>query len=168
MRKRHNAIGLVRAIALGATASLMLAGCATLNAADRSNIEGNWLLVAGSDARGDFELLDRTVTLTIGNDEAGKGSVSGTAACNTYFGSIEGAPESLTIGALGQTEMACFDGDDPNDTDDTDDTGSSIMELESRYLDALASVTVGVPGSGVGLILTGPDVSLSFVPTPAG
>ena len=164
MRKRHNAIGLVRAIALGATASLMLAGCATLNAADRSSIEGEWLLIAGSDARGDFELLDRTVTLTIGNDESGRGTVGGTAACNTYFGSIEGAPESLTIGALGQTEMACFDGDDPNDTDDT---GSSIMELESRYLAALASVTSGVPGSGVGLILTGPDVSLTFVPAPA-
>ena len=165
MRKRHGATALIQAIALGVTAGLMLAGCATLNAADRSNIEGNWLLVAGSDARGDFELLDRTVTLTIGNDEAGEGSVGGTAACNTYFGSIEGAPESLTIGALGQTEMACFDGDDPNDTDDT---GSSIMDLESRYLAALASVTSGVPGSGVGLILNGPDVSLSFVPTPAG
>lgn len=75
------------------------------------------------------------------------GQVSGTAACNGYFGAYEASEDgSIAIESLGQTEMAC----DP----------PSLMALESAYLGALASATAfGLDG---GLELTGGDVTLRF------
>lgn len=75
------------------------------------------------------------------------GQVSGTAACNSFFGAYEATEDgSIAISGLGQTEMAC----DP----------PSLMTLESAYLGALAvATTFDVNG---GLELTGGDVALRF------
>lgn len=59
--------------------------------------------------------------------EFADGRVSGRSACNSYFGDYTADDDgSLSVGALGGTEMAC---EEP------------LMTLESAYLAALADVT---------------------------
>lgn len=75
------------------------------------------------------------------------GQVSGTSGCNSYFGTYEADDDgSLSIGALGGTEMAC---EEP------------LMTLESAYLAALGGV-VGFSVDGGVLTLEGADVRLGF------
>lgn len=52
------------------------------------------------------------------------GRISGSAGCNSYFGEAILSGNSLTLGAIGATEMACLEG----------------MEQESEFLTALATV----------------------------
>ncbi|MFQ5812502.1 MAG: META domain-containing protein [Anaerolineae bacterium] len=54
------------------------------------------------------------------------GQISGSAGCNTYFGSYEVEGDSLTIGPIGVTEMFCA-------------APENVMEQESAYLAALQS-----------------------------
>lgn len=59
-------------------------------------------------------------TLTIGADD----QVSGSGACNRYFGPVEIDGERLAFGNLGATRMACPE---------------AIMDQEMRFFEALGS-----------------------------
>lgn len=109
------------------------------------DLEGSWHLVTGSDAQGELDLTGRDVTLVVEGDE-----VSGTSACNHYFGDVTVDGEDVTFGGLGGTEMGC----DP-----------PVMDLEQRYLTALAAVEQGVRTRD-DLTLIGPDVSLDLALDP--
>jgi len=119
---------------------LGLVGCAS--PAD-SSVEGSWTLTAATDATGSLS-LDPThpVTLEIGEQ------TGGIAACNSYSATYEG--DRFT--QISQTEMGC----EP----------ASVMEIESRYLAALAATTA--VEAGTRLTLTGPGIELTFTPTTAG
>jgi heat shock protein HslJ len=53
------------------------------------------------------------------------GQVTGSAGCNSYFGSYESSGDRLTFGVIGMTEMYCFP--------------EALMDQESAYLAALGS-----------------------------
>lgn len=85
-------------------------------------------------------------TITLDVDDAGR--VSGTSACNSYFGSFEVDGTSLAVGPLGSTERAC----EP----------VALMDAEAAYLAALEAADTIEVGDGT-LVLTGPeDLRLSF------
>lgn len=117
--------------------------------ASGTNIEGSWTLVMLV-AEGDMVIPlpeDATIDLQIDGSEVG-----GTAACNSYGGSVEiGEDGSFVTGDLFQTEMAC----EPPE----------LMEMETRYLTALDAATAWVIEDGQ-LTLTGPDAVLVFERTP--
>ena len=119
---------------------LALVGCAS---PDDSSIEGSWILTSATDATGSLT-LDPThpVTLEVGEH------TGGIAACNSYGATYEGG----RFTKISQTEMGC--------------KPASVMEIESRYLAALAATTA--VEAGTGLTLTGPGIELTFTPTTTG
>lgn len=72
--------------------------------------------------------------------------IGGTAACNSYFGTLSSSGDRVSIGQLGQTEMGCE---------------APLMEIEQRYLQGLPRVTTGARDDG-GLRLSGPGVELVY------
>lgn len=150
-------------LSLTAGATLFLSGCGFGNGNGNNDgtgggspafhdLDGNWQLFSATDSAGEFDLsglkshggaVDVTLTLT-------DGKLGGIAACNYYGGEFVGLPGALLVEGLSQTDMACAD--------------SALMDLESRYLTALGSVTSAQLGSGVGLILIGDGVGLSYLP----
>ena len=141
--------------------TLLLSGCGfgsggTGGTPAFHDLDGNWQLFSATDSAGEFDLsglkshggaADVTLTLT-------DGKLGGIAACNYYGGEFVGLPGALQVESLSQTAMACAD--------------STLMDLESRYLTALGSLTSAQLGSGVGLILLGDGISLSFLPINDG
>jgi heat shock protein HslJ len=103
---------------------------------------GQWQLVAGS-VDGQQLVLPPDVLVTLVVEGSG---VSGRSACNQYFGEFTIVDGRVTLGGLGGTEMAC---EEP------------IMVLEAAYLAGLAKVDAARM-DGEALVLTGPDVELSF------
>lgn len=146
--------------ALGAFAlvgTFAVAGCASVagNGAaagiqDVSEIAGDWQLVSGADAAGALDLDGATVTLSIDGDSSSN-SAGGTAACNTYGSTLIVDGGAVRFTDIFQTEMACLE--------------PGLMELESRYLQALATVDAA-ERSGDLLVLSGEGVELEFEPVP--
>jgi heat shock protein HslJ len=103
-------------------------------------IEGDWILVSG------VPLVDGyPVTLS-----ASVNDIGGRAACNQYGGSATIEGDSISVGMLFQTEMACE---------------SPVMDTESAYLEALGGVTSWAVTDGR-LELIGPEVTLLFDKAP--
>lgn len=125
-------------------ATLLLVAFVVTGCAGQAGVDtpaGSWTLTSATDATGPLTLDEsHPVTLDFGEN------TGGVAACNSY-GAIYSEGRFIQIG---HTEMGC----EP----------ASVMELESRYLRALSVVTSAK--SGAGLTLTGPEVELTFVPTP--
>ena len=130
--------------------AMLVAGSACSGAGGPSQgagrLAGGWQLASGADAQGPIEPGDAFVTLIVVGESAG-----GRAACNTYGVEIDGTVDDLTIGAATMTEMACLE--------------DGLMELETRYIEALTAVTSAEPGSS-SLVLRGAGVELSFEPIP--
>jgi heat shock protein HslJ len=139
-----------RGILLAAAATLLSAVAACGGAgtgAGGVDLDGSWRLVSGRDADGSLpDLAERQVTLVVDGEQAG-----GVSACNHYGGRVEVDGDTVSIGELGSTEMAC----EP-----------PVMDLEQRYLTALAAVERG-ERTGDTLTLSGPDVALEYAPVPA-
>jgi len=86
-----------------------------------------------------------SVTLKI----EGQREVSGSAGCNTYFGTCIVADASLQFGPLASTKKACIEPE-------------GVMELERQFLAALGHVT-NYAIKGQRLTLLGPEgISLIF------
>jgi heat shock protein HslJ len=87
------------------------------------SLEGTlWVLDAYLNSQGELVdvLPDTEVTAKFQD-----GQVTGKAGCNNYFGSYESDGSSLTLGAMGMTEMFC--------------APEALMDQESAYLAALES-----------------------------
>lgn len=108
----------------------------------------DWVLVSGEVDGAPLTLIDsHPVTLRVDGVD-----VSGTAACNGYFGTLIGTP--LLFDGFGATEMAC----DPPEA----------MDLEFAFLQALVRTTAAT-ASGDRLTVSGEGVELVFsaiAPTP--
>ena len=133
---------------LGGALAGLVSACALLGGGDGGQMQGEWVLVAAEDPTGAFDLSPAEVTLTVQGS-----TLSGTAACNQYGGTVSGGLDStderpVSIGALFQTEMAC--------------TGEGVMELEARYLTALAAVESGLRIDDDTMALFGGGVRLEF------
>lgn len=108
--------------------------------------DGEWVLVDGKVSDMPLRLLDSHQVTIVHAD----GEISGTAACNGYFGALTDG--ELLFDGFGVTEMAC----DPQ----------AAMDLESTYLQALSTIdTAGRDGDD--LVLRGDGVELRFQPVAA-
>ena len=77
-----------------------------------------------------------------------RGRVAGAAACNRFFGSATISADSIALGALGSTKMACPE---------------PIMEQEKRYLEALGNATrFAVEGKTLSIWTKGTEKPLTF------
>lgn len=81
----------------------------------------SWDLIAYNNGTGGFQstLIDVTVTAVFEEE----GTLSGSAGCNSYNGTWETEENSIEIGPLASTAMACAD--------------VEVMDQETRYLAAL-------------------------------
>ncbi|MFN4003026.1 META domain-containing protein, partial [Microcella sp.] len=142
--RRHTALATV-ALALSATA--VLTACSAFGLGPGAGLRGDWGLVTGEDAAGAFDLSVGGVTMIVDGD-----AISGVAACNTYGGTVIGSvadvEQPLRVEQMFQTEMACVD--------------DGVMQLEQRYLDALAAVTSARRVDADTVRLSGPNVVLEF------
>ncbi len=135
-----------RAAIAALAATLLLAGCGGNGTPTvQQPPTGSWVLVEGEGPDGEVPLVeDAPITLDVEDGELG-----GTAACNSYGGSVEVDGQQLRIAELIQTEMAC--------------PGEGVMDSEAAYLDALRAVDTH-HRDGERLELTGEDVRLVFEP----
>lgn len=125
-------------IALGALLVFGLAACGVANGSTASSPDGSWVLIGGTGPDGEVPILDsHPITLQVDGDEWG-----GTAACNSYGGTVEVDGGNVRVIELWQTEMAC----EP----------AEVMESESAYLRALRDVDT-VSDDEDGLTLLGPE-----------
>ena len=106
-----------------------------------------WSLVEAT-TDGSAWSLPPTAEVTFSSDGT---AVSGTSACNSYFGTIDISGDALVISQVGGTEMACLD--------------PGIMELEAQFLAALPTMTAAVIADGV-LTLSGGETEMRFTQTP--
>ena len=147
-------IGMRRLLALSVLFVLVAAACGddaeTVTSDDpgddpgtRPSVAGDWILrsMAVDDAAVNLPDGDLEITIELGR-------ISGNLGCNSFFGEIDAADDgTLTIGAIGQTEMAC-----PED---------GRMDFESAYGRALSSVTAWAVDPD-GLTLSGDAVSIRY------
>lgn len=113
----------------------------------RPSVAGDWILTALTVDGEVVPLPDDELAMTIQ-----LGEISGTLGCNSFFGQIDAADDgSLTIGAIGQTEMACME--------------PGRMELESAYGQALGSVTSWTVDPA-GMTFSGTATEIRYVQAP--
>jgi heat shock protein HslJ len=124
--------------------TVVMTGCggpAGTGAGERPN--GEHRLVEGRGPEGQIPLVaDAPVTLNIDSEDWG-----GTAACNSYGGTVEVTGDELIVQEVFQTEMACVD--------------EQVMASERAYLDAFRQVD-RYEQDGDRLVLRGQDVELVF------
>lgn len=107
-----------------------------------ASYDGTWQLFEGHGPKGEVAVIDGyRITLTLEGEDA-----SGTAACNSYGGTVEIQGDSFAFHGGGMTEMACR---------------SDVMEAESAYLAALEDAK-STTRSDDTLRLTGADTKLRF------
>jgi heat shock protein HslJ len=129
-----------------ATVFIVLAACGDADpVAAGEDVDGVWELVEGRGPDGPLPLVDgHPVTLNI------EGSQLGGNACNHYGATLTRDGNSVRIGELEATAMAC----EP-----------AVMEVESAYFSALGDVD-RVARDGDTLTLSGPSAELRFAPVP--
>jgi heat shock protein HslJ len=120
---------------------LLLSGCSLLSRG-ASSLDGQWQLQAGTNQGQPVPIVAGSrITLNVDGTQIG-----GSAACNTYGGTIQVGGSSVVISALSMTEMACQE---------------DLMASEAAYLAALPRVTT-VALNGNSLVLSGPQVELRY------
>jgi len=125
---------------------LLLSGCSLLTGGASASLDGEWQLQAGTNQGKPIPIVAGSrITLKIDGTQVG-----GSAACNTYGGTIQINGDSIVISALSMTEMACQE---------------NLMAAEAAFLAALPGVT-GAARDGNSLVLSGPQVELRFVLVP--
>lgn len=146
-------VAVAATLALGATACGTDTGTTPAGGGDpaRTLPSGTWVLTAGEDPDGPLALVPtHPVTLEVGPRD-GSGPQVGGRVCNSYFAEPRAAGDGPLLEGPGSTEMACLE--------------DGVMELESRYLGALARVdTVATSGDDDRLELTGDGVRLTYEP----
>lgn len=113
------------------------AGSAGEDAGDGALEGTEWVLVDGSPTVEGYP-----ITLRVEG-----GEISGTAACNSYSGTVDVTPDTIAVGDLAQTEMACPD--------------PGVHDSESAYLEALRAVE-RYERTGGELVLFGAGNELRF------
>jgi len=118
------------------------------DSATRPSVAGDWILRSLTSAGAPVPLPDGDLEITIE-----LGQISGNLGCNSFFGEIDAADDgTLTIGGLGQTEMACED--------------AARMDFEFAYGQALSSATSWAV-TPAELTFSGDDITISYVQAPA-
>lgn len=110
--------------------AIILGACGTSGGSDPSGSEpndssstydGTWTLLEGRGPKGDVAVIDGyRVTLVIEGER-----ISGTAACNSYFGDATIDGTSFSVAGVGSTEMGCR---------------RDVMKAEDAYISALPAI----------------------------
>ena len=117
------------------------------DAGTRPSPAGDWILVSLTVDGAAVPWPDGTLEITVE-----LGGISGDLGCNSFFGEIDAADDgTLTIGAIGQTEMACLE--------------DGRMEFESTYGQALSSVTEWAVDP-TGMTFSGDAVEIRYEQAP--
>ena len=126
--------------------AVLLAGC-SLGPVDSPALEGTqWLLVT---LGGDPPLAGTEPSAEFSADQ-----ISGSAGCNTYFGTYTVNGDSIKFGDVASTEMYCMEPE-------------GVMEREQAFLTALASITsYRLAREGLELLDGTGTVILAFEPAP--
>jgi putative lipoprotein len=129
--------------------AVLLAGCRTAGpeGSGQTTLAGTSWLAQDIDGRGVLAGVQSTLLF----DAAQR--ISGRAACNQYFGTVErGEGGLLRLKPAGATRMACPE---------------PVMEQERRYLEALGAVAAYRTESGtLSLLDAGRRVRVRLVPLP--
>lgn len=142
---------------LTAVAALLLAACGGATGPTAPVVEGDG---AATDPAGSWVLVAAQPTIDVPADarvtldvvaEGDAWQVGGTAACNSYGGTVVTDGRTWRGQGYGATEMAC---EEPR------------MAVEGAYLDALAAVDTWTRPSADELVLAGPGVELGFASLP--
>jgi heat shock protein HslJ len=143
---RRNLIIVLVALAL-VFVGLVLAGCER-NQPDRSTLAGTqWVLVT-------LEGQPPLAAGTVPSAEFTADQISGSTGCNHYFGAYEVRGDTLTLGAVASTEMACLE-------------PAGVMDQEQAFLAALASVSsYRLEAAGLELLDGAGNVVLAFESAP--
>ena len=92
----------VAVVALAGIAILALAACQRADSAASDPLDGtSWVLMAYRKTR---PISGTTITATFED-----GQVRGSAGCNSYSGSYQISGDTITVGAVAITEMACLE-----------------------------------------------------------
>jgi len=92
----------VAVVALAGIAILALAACQGADSAASDPLDGtSWVLMA---YRKTSPISGTTITATFED-----GQVRGSAGCNSYSGSYQVSGDTITVGAVAITEMACLE-----------------------------------------------------------
>ena len=125
---------------------LALTGCSIFSVGATASLDGEWQLRDGTNQGQPIPIVAGSrITLKVDGTQVG-----GSAACNTYGGTLEVHGSSVVISALSMTEMACEE---------------DRMASEAAFLAALPRATT-VARSGDSLVLTGPELELRFALVP--
>ncbi len=126
-----------------AVVTLVVAGIFGEASADR--LDGTSWVLSHSSHAGD---VDGTAVASgsAPTAEFGHGTVNGTTGCNSYFGDYATDGASISIDAMGMTEIAC----EPE-----------ISDLEGTFVTLMSSAT-NYANAGDFLTITGPDGELGF------
>jgi heat shock protein HslJ len=126
--------------------TLALTGCSIFSVGATASLDGEWLLRDGTNQGQPIPIVAGSrITLKVDGTQVG-----GSAACNTYGGTLEIHGSSVVISALSMTEMACEE---------------DRMASEAAFLAALPRATA-VARNGDSLVLTGPELELRFALVP--
>jgi heat shock protein HslJ len=107
---------------------------------------GTWTLTGIQGESGSIPILNgTTITAVFGTD----GKITGSSGCNNYFSSYQVSGNMITVGAVGQTKMAC--GSPPG-----------IMIQETTYIAMLQNAVTYEVNDTMLVINTGGDTSLLF------
>lgn len=112
-------------------------------AASALDLTGMWQLDQGSGPGGEVEIIP---TARITMEVTADGEVRGSAACNTYLGTVVVDGSSVEFGPIATTRLAC---------------APRPGAAEAAYVAALDDVKAG-SRQGDELTLTGPDTELVF------
>ncbi len=115
----------------------------TGTAAGALDLTGSWQLEEGAGPGGAVEIIP---TARITMEVTADGEVRGSAACNTYLGTVVVDGSSVEFGPIATTRLAC---------------APRPGAAEAVYLAALDDVEAGTR-QGDELTLTGPDTELVF------
>ena len=132
-------------LTLTAVAAIALAACAAQEPAPA--LAGRtWVLQSYGQQDDPQDVIEGTeVTATF---DSGEGEVTGSAGCNSYFGSYELKGSELSIGPLASTEMWC-------------ESPQGVMDQEMAYLAALgAAETAEVEDAELCILCSGGQVLL--------
>lgn len=142
-----SAVLVLLAAACGDDTDITTTGEPGTGGSTRPSVAGDWILrsltVDGTAAVLPDDDLEITIEL---------GEIRGNLGCNSFFGEIDAADDgTLTIGAIGQTEMACLD--------------DGRMDFEFAYGQALGSVTAWAVDPA-GMTFSGDAAEIRFEQAP--
>ena len=134
----------VAVVALAGIAILALAACQRADSAASDPLDGtSWVLMA---YRKTSPISGTTITATFED-----GQVRGSAGCNSYSGSYQVSGDTITVGAVAITEMACLEPE-------------GVMEQELLFVEFLTDAQTFRLADGQLQTFRSDGEALTFVP----